>query len=43
MQRKAQGQVHPESWTHGSSEQRVPWLRRGLESGQVSTCNTLGT
>ena len=43
IQRKMQGQVSPESWTHGSSEQRVQWLRRGLESGQVSACNTLGT
>ncbi len=43
IQRKTQGQVTPESWTHGSSEQRVQWLRRGLDSGQVSACNTLGT
>jgi predicted metalloprotease len=43
IQKKAQGRVTPESWTHGSSEQRVQWLRRGLESGQISTCNTLGT
>jgi uncharacterized protein len=43
IQRKTQGQVSPESWTHGSSDQRVQWLRRGLESGQVSSCNTLGT
>jgi predicted metalloprotease len=43
IQRKAQGRVSPESWTHGSSEQRVQWLRRGLESGQVSTCDTLGS
>jgi predicted metalloprotease len=43
IQRKAQGRVSPESWTHGSSEQRVQWLRRGLDSGKVETCNTLGT
>ena len=43
IQRKMQGQVSPESWTHGSSDQRVQWLRRGLDSGQVSACNTLGT
>jgi predicted metalloprotease len=43
IQRKTQGQVSPESWTHGSSEQRVQWLRRGLDSGQVSTCDTLGS
>ena len=43
IQRKTQGQVTPETWTHGSSEQRVQWLRRGLDSGQVSACNTLGS
>ena len=43
IQRKTQGQVSPESWTHGSSQQRSEWLRRGLESGQVSSCNTLGS
>jgi uncharacterized protein len=43
IQRKAQGRVTPETWTHGSSEQRVQWLRRGLDSGKVETCNTLGT
>ena len=41
IQRKAQGRVSPESWTHGSSEQRAEWLRRGLQSGQVQACNTL--
>jgi uncharacterized protein len=43
IQRKAQGHVSPESWTHGSSEQRVQWLRRGLDSGQIATCDTLGS
>jgi predicted metalloprotease len=43
IQRKTQGEVTPETWTHGSSEQRASWLRRGLQSGQVSTCNTLGS
>ena len=43
IQRKTQGQVSPVRWTHGSSDPRVQWLRRGLESGQVSSCNTLGT
>jgi len=32
--------VHPESFTHGSSEQRVTWLRRGLDSGNPEVCNT---
>ena len=43
IQRKTQGQVSPESWTHGSSQQRSEWLRRGLQSGQVSSCDTLGS
>ena len=34
--------VHPESFTHGSSEQRTQWLRRGLESGDPNSCDTFG-
>jgi predicted metalloprotease len=41
LQRESQGRVVPESFTHGSSAQRVEWLRRGLESGRVDSCNTL--
>jgi predicted metalloprotease len=40
LQRRAQGRVAPESWTHGSSEQRVSWFRRGLESGRLDACDT---
>jgi uncharacterized protein len=40
LQRQSQGRVVPESFTHGSSEQRVMWLRRGLESGRLDACNT---
>jgi len=40
LQKQSQGRVAPESFTHGSSEQRVMWLRRGLESGQLDACNT---
>jgi predicted metalloprotease len=40
MQRRAQGHVVPESWTHGSSRQRVEWLRRGLSAGRVDQCDT---
>jgi predicted metalloprotease len=40
LQRMTQGRVAPESWTHGSSEQRVSWLRRGLESGDPGACQT---
>ena len=40
LQKMGQGYVQPESWTHGSSDQRMTWLRRGLESGDPSVCNT---
>jgi predicted metalloprotease len=40
LQRMATGTVSPESWTHGSSAERVRWFRRGLESGSISTCDT---
>jgi uncharacterized protein len=40
LQRQSQGRVVPESFTHGSSEQRVSWLRRGLESGRIDSCDT---
>jgi predicted metalloprotease len=40
IQRKTQGYVVPESWTHGSSEQRITWFRRGLESGRLDACDT---
>jgi len=40
LQKEAGGRVSPESWTHGSSEQRVKWLRRGLEQGNIAACDT---
>lgn len=40
LQKMSTGQVQPESWTHGSSEQRKAWLRRGLNSGDPSVCDT---
>jgi predicted metalloprotease len=40
LQRKSQGMVVPESFTHGTSAQRQTWFRRGLESGGVNQCNT---
>jgi uncharacterized protein len=40
LQRQAQGRVHPETWTHGSSEQRARWFRRGFESGSSDRCDT---
>ena len=42
LQKQSQGRVVPESFTHGSSEQRMMWLRRGLESGRVESCDTFG-
>jgi uncharacterized protein len=43
IQRRTQGRVVPESWTHGSSEQRVRWFRRGMESGRIDECDTFAT
>ena len=43
LQKMSRGHVQPESWTHGSSEQRMSWLKRGLESGDPSICNTFDT
>ena len=40
MQRSAGRRVNPDSFTHGSSAQRVEWFRRGLQSGRVSDCDT---
>ncbi|PYM18733.1 MAG: flagellar biosynthesis protein FlgM [Candidatus Rokuibacteriota bacterium] len=43
LQRQAQGRVVPESFTHGTSAQRVRWFQRGFESGEVRRCDTFGT
>jgi predicted metalloprotease len=43
MQRQSGGRVNPETWTHGSSRQRVEWFRRGLETGSVEQCDTFRT
>jgi len=40
LQKQAQGYVVPDAFTHGSSEQRVTWFRKGIKSGDISTCNT---
>ncbi|MBX3566087.1 MAG: neutral zinc metallopeptidase [Sphingomonas sp.] len=42
LQRGAQGGVRPETFTHGTSAQRMAWLRKGLESGDPGVCNTSG-
>ncbi len=40
LQRMARGEVIPETFTHGSSADRVRWLRRGLDGGTVESCDT---
>jgi predicted metalloprotease len=42
IQRQTQGEVVPESFTHGSSEQRVAWFTRGLEHGSLARCDSFG-
>ena len=43
LQRMAGRRVVPESFTHGTSAQRMEWFKRGLETGSVQACNTFGT
>jgi len=43
IQRETQGYVSPETWTHGSAEQRQAALKDGLQSGDMATCDTPGT
>jgi uncharacterized protein len=38
IQQKTQGQINPETWTHGSAEQRVSWFNRGFDSGNPAQC-----
>lgn len=40
LQKRARGQLVPDSFTHGSSAQRVQWFNTGLKSGQVANCDT---
>ena len=42
LQRRSQGYVVPESFNHGTSDQRSRWFRRGYESGDANTCDTFG-
>ena len=42
LQRQMQGRVVPDSFTHGSSEQRKRWFMNGFQGGKVSSCNTFG-
>jgi predicted metalloprotease len=43
IQRQTQGYVVPDSFTHGSSEQRVRWFKRGYQSGDLNQCDTFNT
>jgi uncharacterized protein len=43
LQRRSQGYVVPESFTHGTSEQRVRWFKQGMQTGDVNSCDTLNT
>jgi predicted metalloprotease len=43
LQKQSQGYVVPESFTHGSSAQRVQWFKRGMDSGRVSDCDTFAS
>ena len=43
IQKQTQGYVVPDSFTHGSSEQRARWFRRGYESGKLEACDTFKT
>lgn len=43
LQKETQGRVAPDSFTHGTSEQRVRWFRRGLSTGDIDQCDTFNT
>jgi uncharacterized protein len=42
LQKREQGTVVPDSFTHGTSAQRVGWFRRGFDTGKIDNCNTFG-
>jgi predicted metalloprotease len=43
LQRRTRGTIVPESFTHGTSAQRTRWFTRGLQTGNMADCNTLGS
>ena len=42
IQSQGRGEVNPETWTHGSAEQRAEWFNTGFQTGDVDNCNTFG-
>jgi uncharacterized protein len=40
IQAQATGQINPETWTHGSSEERAAWFKRGFDAGDPASCDT---
>ena len=42
LQRQSRGYVSPESFTHGSSAQRVQWFKTGMQTGELRACDTFG-
>ncbi|MGD9877599.1 MULTISPECIES: neutral zinc metallopeptidase [Desulfococcus] len=43
LQKRSQGRIVPDSFTHGTSAQRVRWFRNGLETGDINQCNTFAS
>ena len=43
LQKQSRGYVTPESFTHGTSAQRVRWFKAGLEQGSMAACNTFAS
>jgi predicted metalloprotease len=43
LQRASSGTVRPDSFTHGTSEQRARWFNTGLQTGSVKSCDTFST
>lgn len=43
LQQQSQGRVIPDSFTHGTSEQRYTWFKRGFDSGNPNSCNTFAS
>jgi predicted metalloprotease len=40
IQKQSSGRINPETWTHGSSQQRVQWFNTGMQKGRIEDCDT---